>query len=54
MKQVDDNYTYLYVDLSDFLNYEYLLLDSVAHFITFNLKAVSVTRQLKPRHFVFH
>jgi len=43
VKQVDDNYTwlynenqYLYVKLS---NYGLMLLDSVAHFTTFNLKA---------------
>jgi len=43
VKQVDDNNKwlynenqYLYVELSDFCNYGSILLDSVAHFRTFN------------------
>ena len=31
-----------------------MLLDSVAHFITFNLKSASVTRQLVPKSIVSH
>jgi len=56
VKQVDDNYTWLYneneylkVELSDFCNYGEMLLNSVAHFT----KAALVTRQLiTPRHTV--
>ena len=56
VKQIDDNYAwlynenqYLYVELSDFCNYVCMLLDSGAHFTTFNSKATSVTRQLIPK-----
>ena len=52
VKQVDDNYTWLYneneylkVELSDFCNYGEMLLNSVAHFT----KAALVTRQHIPK-----
>ena len=51
MKQVDVNYAWLYNE-NQYLYVE--LSDSVEHFMTFNSKAASVTRQLVPKSIVSH